>query len=88
MQKCPKCGYDEGTDWPWIICVVAAGVLYIVFILVADAGPRDSRSIGFAAYLFFVVAGLWKGFRDNRSRKEYLKLHPPATERVKNITSD
>jgi len=83
MQRCPKCGYREGTDWLSILCIVAVGLLYVAFILVADGGPRDIRAMGLAAYLFFIAATIWKGLREKRSRKEYLKLHPPVTERMK-----
>ena len=84
MQKCPKCGYSEGTDWPWILCIVAVTLLYFAFIFRAEPTLKESiRWMGLAAYLFFLAATTWKGLREKRSHKEYLNVHPPVTERVK-----
>jgi hypothetical protein len=86
MQRCPKCGYREGTEWPWILCIAAVSVLYMAFILAIDRELRDVlnvRWVGLVAYLLFGAAMTWRGFREKRYHKEYLALHPPATERIK-----
>ncbi len=81
MRRCPKCGYREGPDWPAVLWVLAFGFLYVVFI--ASDAPRGYRLMGFVAFLLFLAGTAWKAFRDDRSRREYLKLHPPITERMK-----
>jgi len=84
MQRCPKCGYQEGTDWPWFLSVAAVTLLYIAFIYRNEPTLKESsRWMGLAAYLFFLAATTWRGLREKRNRKEYEKLHPPITERIK-----
>jgi hypothetical protein len=83
MQRCPKCGYREGTDWPWILCVVAVSVLYIAFVLAADQQLKSVRLTGVLAYVLVAAAATWRGLREKRNRKLYSELHPSPTERLK-----
>jgi len=83
MQRCPKCGYREGIDWPSILMVIAFGFLYCGFIVMADFAPRSWRWAGLAAVLIFGAGTTWRSLRNKRIDSEYKKLHPPITERVK-----
>src|SRR6185312_9489687 len=83
MQRCPKCGYREKRDWPALLGHLAFAVLYGVFILGFDKAPRSYRLLGLGAFLLFVSANWWNAVRNERNRKEYLRLHPGPTERVK-----
>jgi hypothetical protein len=76
MQRCPKCGYNEGTDWFRILGVISVGLLYVIYTISADSTPKSWRLIGLFAYLTFMAGGLWRGIKDKRNRDEYLKLHP------------
>ena len=82
MQRCPQCGYREGTDWPGILGTVSVATLYCVFIL-GDVTPPSLRLLGLIAYLVFLAGTWWRVSRDKRNREEYLKPHPSVTERVK-----
>ncbi len=84
MQKCPHCGYDEGTDWARVSGVVAVGLLYVIYIVSADQTPKSWRLVGLLAYLIFIFGGVWRGIKDKRNRDEYLRLHPLPAQRVKN----
>jgi hypothetical protein len=68
MQKCPKCGYDEGVDWPVLLWVVSFTVLYIVFIAAADYAPRNYRFMGYGAFTIFTAGTLWKVLRNRAKR--------------------
>jgi hypothetical protein len=84
MQRCPKCGYREGTDWPGILWAVAFSVLYLVFIVVPDHLPKSYRFAGLVAFLLFQAGTVWKARREKKYRDEYLRLNPGPAERVKN----
>jgi len=83
MKRCPKCGYKEGIDWPYVLEVVAFGFLLMVFILTADFAPRGYRLAGLAAFFLFTIAGTWSGIRSARNDREYRKVHPTPVDRVK-----
>jgi hypothetical protein len=83
MQRCPKCGYRE-VDWPAILTVLAFAALYGVFILAVDHAPLGLRIVGIVAFFLFLAANSWRLFRHNKNQREYLKLHPPPDQRVKN----
>ena len=83
MQRCPKCGYREGTDWPGMLLEAAFFVLYLVFIVLPDRVPRGYRFAVLAAFVLFQTGTVWKGKRERKHREEYLKLNPPQTEHVK-----
>jgi hypothetical protein len=80
MQKCPKCGYNEGTDWPGLLLMAAYGLVSVV---AGIGGPRIVQ-LGCAggSFLFF-AAIIWRSAREDRNRVECLKLHPPDAERAK-----
>ncbi len=82
MQRCPKCGYRE-IDWPGLLIVVAFGFLYVVFIVTADFAPRNYRLVGSAAFVVYLIAVVWNGIRNARNYREYRRLHPTPTDRVK-----
>jgi hypothetical protein len=71
MQKCPKCGYNDGVDWPVILWVVAFGFLYLVFIGAADFAPRSYRLLGGAAFTLFSAGTVWKALRDRQRRRRH-----------------
>ena len=81
MQKCPKCGYNEGVDWPGILLIAAFG-------LVSFTGgfdvPRIARLGSGVSWLLFAAAIIWRSAREDKNRVEHLKLHPPDAERAKN----
>ena len=83
MQKCPKCGYDEGADWPQIMMLLSFYLLFVVYIVSADFAPRNWRFIGMTAFLGFSVGQMWGMLRRSRAQAEYLKLHPPPSQRGK-----
>jgi len=85
MERCPKCGHREGVDWPAVLCAVAFSILYFVFTFAEYEyhAPKGYRLVGFAAMLLFIAGNGWRQSRNKRDRREYLKLHPPITERVK-----
>jgi hypothetical protein len=83
MQRCPKCGYREGLDWPWILSYIAFAFLDIVFTSSRVHMPRTYWMLGTAACALFLTAMAWREFRNRRTRREYEKLHPPITERLK-----
>ena len=82
MQTCPKCGYHE-VDWPRILSAGAFGSLFIAFIFTTDHAPMSLRVVGLSAVLMFLAADSWRGFRDNKNRREHLKVHLSPDQRVK-----
>ncbi len=83
MQKCPKCGYDEGRQWPQIIVILSFNLLFVVYIVSADFAPRNWRFIGMIAFVGYSVGTTWGMLRRSRAQAEYLKLHPSPSQRVK-----
>lgn len=83
MQKCPKCGYNEGVDWPTALMIASCSALYIAFLLGTDEAPKGLRMFGLASYLVFSVGTAWKASRKKRAHDEYLRLHPGPAERLK-----
>jgi len=83
MQRCPKCGYREKYDWPAILVQIAFALLYLAFFLAFDRAPRSYKLVGLGAFLLFASANWWNAIRNERNRKDYLKLHSGPTERVK-----
>ncbi len=39
MQKCPKCGYSEGRDWPYLLLMLA----FFLVVLVAGISGVPKR---------------------------------------------
>ena len=85
MQRCPKCGYRERYDWPAILSVIAFGVLYMVFTAVAPQVSRSYRVSALVAFGLFLAANVWNMLRNEKNRREYLKVEgmssgstPPA----------
>jgi hypothetical protein len=83
MQRCPKCGYRDRMDLPWILSAVAFLLLYWAFVFAGGHPPMSYRIMGSAALLLFMAGGIWRGFRNKKNHDEYLKLRPPVTGRVK-----
>jgi hypothetical protein len=83
MEKCPKCGYSEGRDWPGILLMLA----FFLVSLVADwgFGAKSVRLASAGSGFLFVAAIVWKSAREDKNRVEYLKSHPPDKERPKII---
>jgi hypothetical protein len=83
MQRCPECGYRDKYDWPMVLWVIGFGLLWVVYIATERQMSHVYRWVGLAAFLIF-VAGSWTySRRQERNRKEYLKLHPGPSERVR-----
>ena len=76
MQRCPQCGYDEGTDWSRVLGVFAVSLLYIIYLVSADSTPKSWRLVALSAYLIFTLGTIWYGIKQKRIRDEHLKLHP------------
>jgi hypothetical protein len=66
-----------------MLSVVAFGILYLVFIGTEEQVSRNYRLMGLGAFLIFLTANMWNSLRNEKNRREYSKLHPPITERVK-----
>ena len=82
MQKCPKCGYNEGPDWPGLFLLLAFGVVASGAEILGVPIPQSLRVAGW----FFVVVSLdWRAARVSGNRAEYSELHLPATEPPKKI---
>ena len=71
MQRCPRCGYRE-KDWPSILIDVAFGTLWCVFMM-TSGHTLMNLIVGLAAFCTFVAAGTWRGLRDKRNGREYLR---------------
>jgi transposase len=51
MQKCPKCGYNEGRDWPGALMILAFGLVSLVSGISGE--PKSVQlSIGIGSLLF------------------------------------
>jgi hypothetical protein len=72
MQRCPKCGYREGVDWPALLQVIAFCVLYLVWML-GDYGPRELRGLGLATMILFCVGTIWRVLRLKSFKAEIVK---------------
>ena len=88
MQRCPKCGYRERYDWPAMLSVVAFGLLYMVFTAVAPQVSRSYRLWALVCFGLFLAANAWNMLRNEKNRREYLKVEsmstgttPPANSR-------
>ena len=82
MQKCPKCGYNEGTDWPGMLMIVA---FVLVSVVAGISGAKSvDLSIGVGMFLF-AASIFWRSVRQDRNRAEHLKMQPTDAERSKNI---
>jgi hypothetical protein len=81
MQKCPKCGYNEGADWPGLLLMAA---FFLVSLVAGIWGPRIVQLACAGGWFLFLAAIIWRASRDDRNRVEHLKLHPPDAERAKN----
>ena len=80
MQKCPKCGYNEGLDWPGILMILAFCIVTIVGGISGVKSVQLSAAVG----MFLLTAStFWRMVRQDRNRVEYLKSHPVGTERPK-----
>ena len=83
MQNCPRCGYREGVDGPSVLLVIAFGIVYLAFVLAGNSVPMRYREAAFVAFFMFLAAGMWRSLKAARNRRDYQKLHPPITERLK-----
>jgi len=81
MQKCPKCGYDEGIDWPSGLLIAA---FCLVSVVAGISGPRIVQLGCGVGWFLFLAAIIWRSAREDKNRVEHLKLHPPDAERAKN----
>ena len=80
MQKCPKCGYNEGRDWPYMLLILAFGIVSVA--AGSLGGKLVNLSIALGMFLF-VASLLWKAKREDKNRVEHLKSHPPVAEQPK-----
>ncbi len=82
MEKCPKCGYNEGRDWPGILMILAFGLVTVV----GGTSGLKSVELSIAVGMFLFVASIfWRSARQDRNRVEYLKMHPTDAEGSKKI---
>ena len=81
MQRCPKCGYNEGRDWPYILALLAFGVV----LFVAGTAPKRVELASGIGMFLFLASFLWKHAREDKDRVEYSKLDLPVAERSEKI---
>jgi hypothetical protein len=82
MQKCPKCGYNEGPDWPGLFLLLAFAVVALGAEILDVPIPKSLRVSG---WFFVVVSFAWRAVRVSGNRIERSELHPAATEPPKKI---
>ena len=82
MQKCPKCGYSDGADWPAML-LIAAFILVDVVAWMSGV-PKAVRLALSGGTLLLVASFWWRALRETRNRVEYLKSHRIAAEPPKN----
>jgi hypothetical protein len=83
MQRCPKCGYSEGKDWPGMLLIVAFGVVSVVAV-----GNSSGKVVHYAAAIgmfLFAASALWRAVREDKNRVECSRLDFPVRERPKKI---
>ena len=81
MRRCPKCGHDEGPDWPRMIAVLSFFILFFLFVAVMGFAPPLWRAGGILAFTLFSISNWWRMKRDRRDFEEYTKLHSSAEQR-------
>ena len=64
MQRCPKCGYRDGIDWPWVLAIVA----FVVLKLSPEHGSY--RIVGVGATFLFATAMVWYAIRSLRNYRD------------------
>ena len=82
MQRCPKCGHYEGPDWPGILLILAFGLVAVIGGISGVKTVQLSIAVGM---FLFCASIIWRAAREDKSRVEYLKSHPPAAERKADI---
>jgi hypothetical protein len=58
MQKCPRCGYNEGTSWTLLVQIFAFTLLGSAF-MSSDVRPRV-RLLGEFGIVLFFAAAVWR----------------------------
>lgn len=58
-------------------------VLFVMGFLDEDISTRTREWMVLASFFLLMVGTIWRGIRTKRNEREYLKLHPPVTERLK-----
>lgn len=79
MQKYPKCGYNEGGDWPGVLLMMA--FLLVNIVAGASHGPRRVVIASAVGWFLFAAAMIWKLAREDKNRVEHLKLNSPDAQR-------
>jgi hypothetical protein len=79
VQKCPRCGYNEGNDWPGALLIVA--FLLVNLVAGASRGPTKVVLASAVGWFLFVTAMIWKLAREDKNRMEHLRLHSPDAQR-------
>jgi Flp pilus assembly protein TadB len=87
MERCPQCGFKEGPDWPDKLAYVAFLILFLAFGYPAVHLSKTSEGLKLLAFVLWLSALIWKNSRDRRNKREYERLHPPITERLKDHLS-
>jgi hypothetical protein len=76
VERCPRCGYHEGADWPDRLVYLAFVILWLGFAF-PDHVSKRLEVLRLVA-LALVIAGIaWKSNRKQRLEREHEKLHPP-----------
>jgi|HubBroStandDraft_6_1064221.scaffolds.fasta_scaffold117748_3 membrane protein implicated in regulation of membrane protease activity len=71
MQKCPKCGYSEGFDWPNLFSFLALVVLSLGVEFLSAS--KTLRFLCFAVFCSMVLVSiLWRRVREKKNRERYL----------------
>ena len=83
MQRCPKCGYDEGADWPDRLIYLAFVILLIGFAF-PDHISKSLHLLRDVAIVLWLVGIIWKSNRTKRLQRAHEELHQ---QRVKDHLS-
>jgi hypothetical protein len=71
MQKCPRCGYSGGFDWPDLFSLLALVVLSLGVEFLSAS--KKLRLLCFAVVCFLVVVSIfWRRVREEKNRARYL----------------
>jgi hypothetical protein len=74
MQKCPRCGYDEGVDWPEKLIYLAFAILWVGFAF-PDHVSRRLELLRIVAMALWLAGVIWKSSRYKKLQREHEKLH-------------
>jgi hypothetical protein len=57
-----------------MLSVIAFGLLYLVFVAAAPHVSRGYRLLALVAFVMFMAASAWNMLRNEKNRREYLRV--------------